>query len=199
MLTVDTPSSVEPAPPPAPVADKRVGSGWVAVWTRSRHEQVARAHLTTRGIEVFLPLVSRWSQRRNHRLKIDWPLFPGYCFAHITPNRRVDVLSCPGVVNLVSVNGAPALVPPDEIDGIRRLIATGMQYQQHPCIREGTTARVVSGPLTGVVGRVVRTGSQTRLILSVELISAAVSVEVDASDVVADATAMTPHRGSAGV
>jgi transcription antitermination factor NusG len=43
--------------------------------------------------------------------------------------------------------------------------------------------KVVSGPLKGVVGRLVRKGAHARLVLSVDLIGQAVSVEVDAADV----------------
>ena len=42
---------------------------------------------------------------------------------------------------------------------------------------------VVHGPLRGVIGRLVRKGSHARLVLSVDLIGQAVSVEVDAADV----------------
>ena len=42
---------------------------------------------------------------------------------------------------------------------------------------------VVHGPLKGVIGRLVRKGAHARLVLSVDLIGQAVSVEVDAADV----------------
>ena len=42
---------------------------------------------------------------------------------------------------------------------------------------------VAHGSLTGVVGRLLRKGVHARLVLSVEMISQAVSVEVDAADV----------------
>jgi transcription antitermination factor NusG len=55
----------------------------------------------------------------------------------------------------------------------------------HPCplIKEGMIVEVKSGPLRGVVGRLVRKGAHARLVLSVDLIGQAVSVEVDAADV----------------
>jgi transcription antitermination factor NusG len=43
--------------------------------------------------------------------------------------------------------------------------------------------KVVSGPLKGVAGRLIRKGAHARLVLSVDLIGQAVSVEVDAADV----------------
>ena len=39
------------------------------------------------------------------------------------------------------------------------------------------------GPLKGVIGRLLRKGGHARLVLSVDLIGRAVSVEVDAADV----------------
>ena len=42
---------------------------------------------------------------------------------------------------------------------------------------------VVARPAKGVVGRLVRKGAHARLVLSVDLIGQAVSVEVDAADV----------------
>ncbi|HEV8316926.1 MAG TPA: transcription termination/antitermination NusG family protein, partial [Vicinamibacterales bacterium] len=54
---------------------------WFALWTRSRHEQVVREQLEQKGVEAFLPTVTRWSRWKDRKKKIDWPLFPGYCFA----------------------------------------------------------------------------------------------------------------------
>jgi transcription antitermination factor NusG len=42
---------------------------------------------------------------------------------------------------------------------------------------------VTHGPLKGVVGRLLRKNEKARLVLTVDLIGQAVSVEVDASDV----------------
>jgi transcription antitermination factor NusG len=50
-------------------------------------------------------------------------------------------------------------------------------------IREGMMVEVIHGPLKGVNGRLVRKNEKARLVLSVDLIGQAVSVEVDAADV----------------
>jgi transcription antitermination factor NusG len=52
-----------------------------------------------------------------------------------------------------------------------------------PLVKEGDMVRVVHGPLKGVVGRLMRKGAHARLVLSVDLIGQAVSVEIDAADV----------------
>ena len=156
---------------------------WYAIWTRSRHEQVVREQVERKGLEAFLPTITRWSRWKDRKKKIDWPLFPGYCFARFDARERLPVLKCPGVVGIVSFDGEPAPVPDLEIDGIRRLVATDLQYDPCPLIREGMVVEVTHGPLKGVVGRLTRKGSHARLILAVDLIGQAVSVEVDAADV----------------
>ena len=156
---------------------------WFALWTRSRHEQVVREQLDRKQIEVFLPTVTRWSRWKDRKKKIDWPLFPGYCFARFDQQDRLPVLKCIGVVNIISVEGEPAAIPEHEIDWIRQLVDTDLAYDPCPMIQEGMMVEVKHGPLGGVVGRLIRKGAHARLILSVNLIGQAVSVEVDAADV----------------
>jgi len=156
---------------------------WFAVWTRSRHEQVVREQIERRHLEAFLPTITRWSRWKDRKKKIDWPLFPGYCFARFGPASRLAILKCTGVVSIVSFDGEPAPIPDREIEGIRRLVQSDLQFDPCPMIREGQMVEVVHGPLTSVIGRLVRKGAHARLILSVDLIGQAVSVEVDAADV----------------
>lgn len=157
---------------------------WYAIWTRSRHEQTVREQLEQRHIEAFLPTIPRWSRWKDRKKKIDWPLFPGYCFARFDPNDSLPVLKCTGVVNIVSFDGKPAPIPEFELNSIRVLVGSELQFDPCPLIHEGMMVEVVHGPLKGVKGRLMRKDAQrARLVLSVDLIGQAVSVEVDASDV----------------
>jgi transcription antitermination factor NusG len=94
------------------------------------------------------------------------------------------VLKCTGVVNIVSFEGKPAPIPEYELDSIRVLVSSDLQYDPCPMIPTGAMVEVVHGPLRGVIGRLLRKdASKARLVLSVDLIGQAVSVEVDAADV----------------
>jgi transcription antitermination factor NusG len=159
------------------------GDAWYAIWTRSRHEQAVRDQLERKGYEAFLPTVTRWSRWKDRRKQIDWPLFPGYCFARFDSEKRLAVLTCSGVASIVSFNGDIAPIPDQEIEAIRRLVESDLQYDPCPLIREGEMVEVVHGPLKGVTGRLTRKGAHARLVLAVDLIGQAVSVEVDASDI----------------
>ena len=157
---------------------------WFAIWTRSRHEQVVREQLERKQIDAFLPTVTRWSRWKDRKKKIDWPLFPGYCFARFDPADTLPVLKCTGVVHIISFEGRPAPIPDAELDSIRRLVGSELQYDPCPMVTEGQLVEVVHGPLKGVTGRLVRKDTaHARLILSVDLIGQAVSVEGDAADV----------------
>ena len=156
---------------------------WFAIWTRSRHERAVYDQLTERGIEAFLPTVARWSRWKDRKKKIDWPLFPGYCFGRFEAAGRLAVLKCAGVVSIVSFNGAPVAVPDPEIEAIRRLVDSALPYDPCPMLKTGTRVEVVHGPLKGVVGKLQRKGPHARLVLSVDLIGRGVSVQVDAADI----------------
>ena len=164
-------------------AGSDAASPWFAIHTRSRHEKTVHGELTRNGLEAFLPTIARWSRWKDRRKKVDWPLFPGYCFARFDTSASLAVLKCAGVVTIVSTEGRPAPISAREIDGIRKLVSSELQYDPCPLIKEGTMVEVVAGPLRGVVGRLVRKGAHARLILSVDLIGQAVSVEVDAADI----------------
>jgi transcription antitermination factor NusG len=87
-------------------------------------------------------------------------------------------------VNIVSVEGKPAPIPEVEIESIRTLVGSELQFDPCPLIHEGQMVEVVHGPLKGVIGRLLRKDiHHARLVLSVDLIGQAVSVEVDVSDV----------------
>jgi len=177
MESVDPSSRAPSVQPPA-------STRWYAIWTRSRHEQVVREQLERKKIDAFLPTIPRWSRWKDRKKKIDWPLFPGYCFARFDAADTLPILKCAGVVNIVSFDGKPAHIPDYELDSIRLLVDSALQYDPCPLIREGMMVEVMHGPLRGVVGRLMRKDAhRARLVLSVDLIGQAVSVEVDAADV----------------
>ena len=139
-------SPLEPARPVvAPASDSEVH--WFALWTRSRHEQVVREQLERKQIEAFLPTVTRWSRWKDRKKKIDWPLFPGYCFARFNPNERLPVLKCTGVVNIIAFQGEPAPIPEFEIEGIRQLIESELAFDPCPMLREGMMVEVMHGQI----------------------------------------------------
>src|SRR5262249_61987895 len=101
-------------------------------WTSSGQEQFFREQLDRKRVEAFLPTIPRWSRWKDRKKKIDWPLFPGYCFARFDPSDSLPILKCTGVVNIVSFEGKPAVIPDLELDSIRLLICSELPDQPVP-------------------------------------------------------------------
>lgn len=141
--------------------------------------------LADKQVEAFLPTINRWSRWKDRQKRIAWPLFPGYCFVRIAPAEGRRVSECAGVVQIVSNHGQLSAIPDKEIDAIRTLVTTELAYDPCPLIEVGEMVEVVSGPLRGVMGRLMKKGTHARprLVLSVNLIGQGVSVEVDAADI----------------
>ena len=121
--------------PPEHLSLDASGFAWYALWTRSRHEHLVHKQLDQKEVEAFLPTVARWSHWKDRKKRIDWPLFPGYCFARFDRGGRLAVLKCTGVVNIVSCDGEPMPIPDHEIDGVRRLVETELLYDPCPLVR----------------------------------------------------------------
>jgi transcription termination/antitermination protein NusG len=158
---------------------------WFALQTRSRHEKIVRNQLDMRNIEHFLPTMKRVSQWTDRKKQIEMPLFAGYCFAKFSSSDRLSVLQLEGVVRVVGSGGRPESIPDDEIESLRKLLSSSSEYICHPYFREGMLVEVISGPLKGIQGRLVRESRHcSRLVLSITLIQRAIAVEIDAASVV---------------
>ena len=64
---------------------------WFAVWTRNQYEPKVESALERKGLNVFLPRVRVPSRRRDRRVVLDQPLFPGYLFLRFAPSREAYV------------------------------------------------------------------------------------------------------------
>src|SRR4029077_17662633 len=96
---------------PAAKPQPSLTTHWYAVWTRSRHEQVVRDQLARTHLQALLPTNTGWSRWKDRKKKVDWPLFPGYCFVRFDPTDTLPILKCAGGVNIVSFEGQPGPIP----------------------------------------------------------------------------------------
>ena len=165
------------------LSDRHAAPPWYAIWTRSRHEQVVRDQLQRKGYEAFLPTITKWSRWKDRKKKVDWPLFPGYCFARFDGRDVSRFSSAPASSASSRSTARLRRFPSSRSTASAGSVESELQFDPCPLIREGMMVEVVHGPLKGVVGRLMRKGAHARLMLAVDLIGQAVSVEVDAADV----------------
>jgi transcription antitermination factor NusG len=163
-------------------ASRRV-SLWYAVHTRHQHEKLVARTLANKGFEIFLPLYTEARRWRDRTKVVELPLFSCYVFLRGDLDRRLAIVSTPGVHQMVASGGKLAGIPEEEIQAVRSVIENRVNVEPHPFLKCGDLVRVKVGALRGLEGFLVRKKGQTRLIISVGLLERSVAAEVDASAV----------------
>jgi transcription antitermination factor NusG len=158
-------------------------SDWWAIYTRHQHEKVVAEMLSAKDFEVFLPLYETVRRRKDRNKKLLLPLFPCYVFVRGGLNRRLHIMTTPGVHMILSKGDRVALISEDEIQAVRRIVMGPSRVEPHPFLKCGGRVRVTRGPLEGIEGILVRKKNLFRLVLSVDMLTQSVAVEIDASDV----------------
>ncbi len=158
-------------------------SPWWAVYTRHQHEKVVAEMLCTKGFEVFLPLYESTRRWKDRTKLLSLPLFPCYLFVRGGSDRRLQVMTTPGIHTILTRGEEFAVIPDGEIEAIQRAVEGPSSVEPHPFLKCGMRVRVIRGALEGVEGILTRKKNLLRLVLSVEMLAQSVSVEVHASDV----------------
>ncbi len=150
---------------------------WWVVHTKSRNEKALAHDLRQRQISYFLPMT--WKVRRKSRRTIRslLPLFSGYLFFCGGENDRTEVLRTDRVANLIKVNDQDKLL--NELLQIQQAIGAGAPLIPDKYVQAGQKCKVIAGPLLGLEGVVATTRGVTRLVLQVDMLGQAASVEID--------------------
>ena len=152
---------------------------WYAIYIRSRHEKNVHSALLNKDIESFLPLktvIRQWSDRKK---KVEVPLFRGYVFIQIDIRKdKFNILNTDGVVKFISLGKNPSRIPDEQIHWVHMMVEKSDTVQNEKEIPVGQKVRVTVGPFKGVEGVAMRAGNQSRLVIVIESIMNAVSVEI---------------------
>jgi len=158
-------------------------SAWWALYTRHQHEKVVAEMLSAKGFEVFLPLYESTRLWKDRRKVLLLPLFPCYLFVRGGLERRLHVLTTPGVHMILYCGDHVAVIPEVEIEAIQKAVSGPFRVEPHPFLKCGMRVRVTRGALEGVEGILIRKKNTCRLVLSVEMLAQSVAVEVNAWEV----------------
>ncbi len=152
---------------------------WYAVYVRSRHEKSVYSALLDKGIDASLPMmtvVRKWSDRKK---KMQIPLFRGYVFVKIDVNiDNLNVLQTAGVVKFIGIRNKPSRIPDEQIHWMHMLVAESDTVRAEKEIPVGQRVRVMIGPFKGIKGVVRRVGSRSRLVVLIESIMQAISIDI---------------------
>jgi len=164
----------------APGTDRRV---WCVFHTRPRCEKKAAGVCEDLHVRHYLPLRRSTPKRRKgqRRYTFEVPLFTGYLFGCVDPEERYALLCSNFLVRTLEVVDQQLLLR--ELRSIYLATHSRADLALYPQLRRGRYVRVVSGALTGVVGRISRRKEGLRLVLNITILGTAVAAEMDMNDV----------------
>lgn len=161
------------------MSEDRSPHNWFAVEVRHNREKVVADLLEAKGLEAFLPSYQeprKWSDR----VKLtELPLFPGYLFCRIVGDRRMPILTTPGVRGVVGFGSVPVPVPDGEIEAVRLFIKSRLKIQPWPFLQIGQAVKIQKGPLAGVEGILQEFRGNYRVVVSISLLQRSIAAEMD--------------------
>jgi transcription termination/antitermination protein NusG len=163
-----------------------MNTNWYALYVKSRHELVVSGELQGKGIETFLPSITKLSQWKDRKKRVNVPLFPGYLFVSLLPGLEdfLRVLKTRGAVRFISLEpGHPTPVATEEISALKILLAVGENIDVYPHLKQGARVRVKNGVFRGAEGILARKEDHDILLVSIDLLGRSVGVKIYADDV----------------
>jgi len=158
---------------------------WYALHTKSRFENVVSDGLFKKSMDAFLPKIKVKSRRRDRKLMIRVPLFPGYIFVKtdLNPTEHIEILKTVGAVRLVGNKDGPISISDETIESLRIMIATENPIATGSRFTKGDRVMVVYGPFAGVTGTFARYRGKGRVIVNIEALGQHAGVDVGEDDV----------------
>lgn len=160
-------------------------SMWFALHTRSRFENVVFDNLTKKSFEAFLPKRKVPSRRKDRRVVLDTPFFPGYVFVKtgLTPESHLSILKTLGVVRVLGYSQGPVPIPEESLSSLRIMATAGEEIFTSLAFMEGDPVIVTSGPLAGLTGLFSKHLGQERVIVNIDILGQSAAVHVSEAEI----------------
>ncbi len=166
------------------------GLWWVA-HTKSRNEKALAQDLIRKDISYFLPMSWRVRRIRKRTVRSLLPLFSGYLFFCSEESGRTALWRTNRVANIIEVKDQQRFL--EELLQIEQALQAGVPLAPHKYIKAGQRCRIIGGALADLQGVVVRppkyktersggavkATNTIRLVLQIDMLGQAASVEVD--------------------
>jgi len=153
---------------------------WCCAQVEPRRERLASHCLGLAGYEIYQPLLreQRRSRHGSRKIIVTPPLFPGYLFVWVVRGWW-DARWSPGVVRLIMDGLTPAVVRDDIIAEIRSRERGGfVELPKLRGLKPGMRVRVVSGPLSELIGMLAALRPHERVLVLLQLLGGQQRVEL---------------------
>lgn len=145
--------------------------GWFLVQSKPNCTQIALRHLSRQGFGTFLPVEDETRERNGKFLTMTRPLFPGYIFVSVNPQKGLwrSINATYGVSRLVSFGSLPAAVPQEFISELMARCDAEGKLLPPDALRPGDQVVLTQGPFANFVAQVQQIAVDRRIWLLMEL------------------------------
>lgn len=166
---------------------------WYVVYVKSRAEKKVLQSLTSKNIEVWLPVQNKLRQWSDRKKLVEIPLFPGYLFVHVGRKDYDQVLTTENVVCYITIEGKAVPVRDEDIRSLKRILQQDLIKVELTCddLSPGEQVEILSGPLMGICGELVQLKGKHKVSICIQQIHYTVMVEVPVTEL---AMIRNPHH-----
>jgi transcription antitermination factor NusG len=151
---------------------------WWCLHTKPRQEKATARELRKAEVAFYLPQVRRESRTpQGRKIQSVVPLFAGYMFLRGNHEDRLVALRANRLVGILEVADQESLTK--DLRQIHMMLSSGLPVSEEPTVPVGATVRIVTGPLTGMVGKVTRRGKRDHFVATVHFLGRGATVELE--------------------
>lgn len=162
-----------------------ISPNWYVLHTKSRFEKVVNDGLQKKAFEAFLPTMHVRSKRKDRKIMLDIPIFPGYTFVKSTlcAEENLSILKTAGVVRIIGNMSGPVAVDADVIKSLQIMTANNENIITETKFNKGEKVVVLYGPFTGLTGVFSKYKGKGRVYVNISLLGQSAAVEIEEDDI----------------
>lgn len=141
---------------------------WFVCHTKPRCEKKFDELVAREGFAHYLPLVQSVRRYGTQKKTFTKPLFPGYVFTRIEPEKKNRIYQQDLIVRAMIVENESIFLR--QMEDVKVICASGLEAAVYPLMRKGTHVRVVGGPLNGLEGYVDDPANPRGIVVSVDVL-----------------------------
>jgi transcription antitermination factor NusG len=143
---------------------------WYVIQTKPKKEDEAKSYLSTKGVEVFSPLMENFLLRNGRMNKELKSLFPGYIFGKFDLEQNYPLVRwAKGVKKVLGFGEYPTPISEEVVEIIRERTDTQGVVRLKSQFQANDVIRIKTGPLKDLLGifeRWMPDGERVRILLS---------------------------------
>ncbi len=153
---------------------------WYVLHVKPRTEKLVNDHLALMRVFHYLPLVRKEKRVQRRKVVRHIPVFPGYVFSRLFPEERMTVIRTQHIVRTIEVSDPRRMI--HQLRQVEHACRLPADLRLVESFVAGEYVKVVSGPLRGLEGQVLRRGAATSIVLTVDILGRAIEATVSPGD-----------------